>query len=62
MQPKSEPGPLYKVDRGPGPAWERGGLLFEDGQLKQTDTGQVLKLQLFLAASPSNSEVATGAH
>ena len=62
MQPESEPGPLYKVDRGPGPAWVRGGLLYEDGQLKRTNTGQVLKLQLFLAASPGNSEVATGAH
>ena len=62
MQPKSEPGPLYKVDRGPGPAWVRGGLLYEDGQLKRSDTGQVLQLQLFLAASLSNSEVATGAH
>ena len=62
MQSKSEPGPLYKVDRGPGPAWLRGGLLYEDGQLKRTDTGQELKWQLFLAALPSQSGVATGAH
>ena len=62
MQPKSGPGPLYKVDRGLGPAWVRGGLLYEDGQLKRTDTGQALKLQLFLAASPGNPEETTGAH
>lgn len=49
MRPKSGPGVLIKFDQGPGPAWIRGGLRYEQGQLRRADTGQALTFQLFMA-------------